>query len=255
MDLPVIKSTNPYGIPEDILNNARAQREDNPFDIRKEGVAGFLMKALGLLGTATGNRGGVLKQAPKLPKVEHAPTITGGMDPGVGFPGHMHYNGVPREWSAYDMAMDKGFGHIKKDFGGVRPGQGMEVPGNLNTPKAPVLPKQDQSHTAGMLVDSMANMPGVRPAHSPLGSPQPKNFVTEYLLGPNEGKGNFGTSDWMNMKPVANDSPLKTLKGLTQAEKYELVLQDQQLKKMGHDPNRLSSMEKLQLLFPDLFKD
>lgn len=277
MDLPVIKVTNPYGIPEDILNNARAQREDNPFDIRKDGVAGFLMKALGLLGTATGNRAGMLKPAPKLPQVDH----------------------VPQGVLPQDLFGTKNW----KEMAPVRPGQGTEVPANKNNPQYqgpvqqfppdldPLISKlnsrvndintnlfREFGNTGAMTSteglnfapkkliqdeltkplpksNEMGFLPGMRPAGEPLGSPQPKSMAVEYLFGPNEGKGNFGTTDWMNMKQVANDSDLKGLKGLTQAEKYEITLQDQQLKKLGHDPDMMSAMERLKVLFPALFQD
>lgn len=223
-----------YSIPPDLKAQVDSLRNDNPFDIRQDNWKQMLFKALGLLGTATGARVGV-----PLPKGDQHAIGKMGVRPT-----EMSWPKTPEWDSGLKNSIDWRNTHGFK-------GHSTEVPGNLNTR----LPMQDQSHTAGISSDIMANMPGVRPAHSPLGSPQPKNIITEYLLGPNEGKGNFGTIDWMNMKPQANDTNLRLLKDLTHGEKFELALQDQTLKRMGHDPSKLSSMEKLKLLFPDLFVD
>lgn len=226
---PVIKVTNPYGIDPQVLASARAQGQDNPLDIRQDNMMGILMKVLGLPGIAMGARipspkslGG--PQPPYNPNelkqgVMKLPSTKEGA---MRMPGMRdNLNTIPPEWAT--RMLDK--------------------PGNLNIP-------------LDLLPHDFLNAPGMKSAKSPLGTVQPNNkAIVDKLLGPNEGKGNFGTNDAMKLKPQANDLSTIQKMELTGPEKMELALQDQKLKQMGFNPETMSPMEKLMQLFPELFKD
>lgn len=274
---PVIKVTNPYGIPQDIRDSARAQGEDNPLDIRGDDWKKILLKVLGLPGIAMGVR---------------TPGNLGGLTPPTS---SMELKqGVVKLPSSREDIMSIPGMRDSKQMAPVRPGQGTEVPGNLNTPQyqGPIhlLPDDLRFNQIINKIDTdafrnygkpaslgdrnfkvlqqgldelpptskdMANMPGMRSAGEPLGSPAPVNKITEYLMGKNEGKGNFGPADAMGIKLPGNDMPTSQMK-LTGPEKFELARQDQQLKAMGFtekDIANMSPMERIQALFPRLFDD
>lgn len=224
---PVIKVTNPYGIDPQVLASARAQREDNPLDIRNDGAVGMLMKILGLPGIAMGA---------KIP----SPKSLGGPQPPY-TPMELK-QGVTKLPSAKEDILRMPGMRDSKQMAPVRPGQGVEVPGNLNIP-------------LDLLPHDFMNAPGMKSAKSPLGGVAPNNkAIIDKLLGPNEGKGNFGTNDAMRLKSPANESGARKM-DLTGPEQMELLIQDQKLKQMGFNPETMSPMDKLMKLFPELFKD